>query len=587
MTMLNELFSSLTVDTLKGFLEYFPDAVKVGKKEILLNAILQEMSDDRLPRLWERLDRYQQLAVAEALYGTEGKYDETRFAAKYGKLPAFFANRDRSYGRMALLGLFLHQVDRRYVVPADMRARLKTFVPVPAANVLATVEAPPEAGPEGAVTTVRETEREAMQDLAVMLRTVDQGQIAVSDKTHLPGGAALRLLAGKLAGGDFYEIVVPKEKWEQVIGPIKALAWPLLLQGAGLAQLNGGKLGLSPAGVKAMSAAPADVLRGIWRKWVKSSLFDEFSRIDEVKGQKGKGRLMSAPAPRRAVIAQVLQRCPVGAWVNTDELSRFMLAEGCEFEVCHDTGRLYFSDPNYGSLEYGGDHIWDLLQFRYLLCLLFEYCATLGMVDVAYLPPDGARDDFGGQWGTEDLGFLSRYDGLTHFRLTALGAYCLGVSDQYTPVARPSTCRLSVQANLHVAQTGGDLSADDMLVLDTWADRETDLLWRLSREKTMAAIERGHDAAQLEAFLQARDSQPLPVQVEGFLRTCMRQGKAMKVVATTLLIECVDAGIADLIAAHKETAGLCLRAGERHVVVRLEQEAKFRKAIRLLGYGCP
>ena len=101
------------------------------------------------------------------------------------------------------------------------------------------------------------------------------------------------------------------------------------------------------------------------------------------------------------------------------------------------------------------------------------------------------------------------------------------------------------------------------------------------------AIERGHDAAQLEAFLQARDSQPLPVQVDSFLRTCNKQGKAMKVLATSLLIECVDANTADLIAAHKDTAGLCMRAGERHLVVRLDQEGKFRKTIRLLGYGIP
>ena len=67
--------------------------------------------------------------------------------------------------------------------------------------------------------------------------------------------------------------------------------------------------------------------------------------------------------------------------------------------------------------------------------------------------------------------FLSRYDGLMYFRLNALG---------------------------------------------------------LDREKAIAAIERGHDAAQLAAFLQERDNQPLPVQVEGFLRNCSKQGTARR-----------------------------------------------------------
>jgi hypothetical protein len=124
-------------------------------------------------------------------------------------------------------------------------------------------------------------------------------------------------------------------------------------------------------------------------------------------------------------------------------------------------------------------------------------------------------------------------------------------------------------------------------MLDNWAIQDSAQRWRLDREKAIAAIERGHDAAQLQAFLQERDSQPLPEQVENFLRTCSKQGKAMKVLAASLLIECVDAATADLIAGHKQTAGLCMRAGERHLVVRQDQESKFRKSARQLGYGIP
>lgn len=264
-----------------------------------------------------------------------------------------------------------------------------------------------------------------------------------------------------------------------------------------------------------------------------------------------------------------------------------MRAEGFALAICHDIPNLYIGDPNYGSLAYGGAHIWNVLQLRYLLCVLFEYCATLGMIDVAYRSPHEARFDFGELWGTDDMTFLSRYDGLMYFRLTALGAYCLGISSSYTPVAPAASCMLAVQANLQVRVTAGALSSDDRLMLDNWAVEEGELRWRLDREKAIAAIERGHDVAQLAAFLQARDSQPLPVQVDAFLRTCSKEGKAMKVLAASLLIECMDPATADLIAAHKDTSRLCMRAGERHLVVRLDQEGKFRKAARLIGYGIP
>jgi hypothetical protein len=588
MITLHELLVNSTVSDLKEMLAHFPDAVKVGRKEVLIASIMQQMSGDGMLRAWEQLDACQRLAVGEATHDAHGIFHGKRFAAKYGQSPLFHHVRGnyQSRGAMTALSLFMHWLGEHLVIPADLRARLKAFVPKPAPNTLATVATLPEADGDGTPMTVRSTAPDALHDVVVMLRAVDQHLIAVSDKTRLPGVAGLGVALGKLAGGDFYEIVAPKDQWEQRIGPIKALAWPLLLQAGGLAQLNGTKLGLTPAGLKALHAAPADVVRSIWRKWLTSTLFDEFSRVDEIKGQKGKGR-MTATAPRRAIVGAALQRCPVDTWVSVDEWSRFMQAEDSPLAICHDIPHLYISDPNYGSLAYGGAQIWNVLQLRYLLCVLFEYCATLGMIDVAYRSPHGARGDYDDLWGTEDMSFLSRYDGLMYFRLTALGAYCLGVSASYTPVAPAASCTLAVQANLQVSVTGGALSADDRLMLDNWAVEEGALRWRLDREKAIAAIERGHDAAQLEAFLQARDSQPLPVQVDAFLRTCSKQGKAMKVLATSLLIECVDPETADLIAAHKDTARLCMRAGERHLVVRLDQEGKFRKAARLLGYGIP
>ena len=141
--------------------------------------------------------------------------------------------------------------------------------------------------------TQRLTERDAVLELSVMLRTLEHERIAVSEKTALPSAAALRILSGKLPAGDFYPWVEKQNKWDQEIGPIKAFAWPMLLQAGGLAVRNGGRLVLSPAGVKALAANPADTLRSLWRKWLKTTLLDEFSRIDAIKGQTGTGRVMT------------------------------------------------------------------------------------------------------------------------------------------------------------------------------------------------------------------------------------------------------------------------------------------------------
>ena len=589
MMTLQELINRLTVSSLKELLDYLPGAEKVGRKEVLVSSMLQHMAGAGWRKVWDQLDSCQRLAVGEAAHDAQGIFRSSRFVAKYGQWPLFEqprpGDRFRSGTVMTPLCLFLYEVDGYMALPHDLHAELKAFAPKPAPNVLSSHAAVPDANDDAAPLTVRTTEAEALHDAVAMLRAVDQGLIAVSEKTRLPGLAAQRVVAGKLAGGDFYELTAAQDQWEQVVGPIKALAWPMLVQADGMAQLKGTKLTLTAAGRQALNMPPAEVVRGIWRNWLASSLHDEFSRIDNIKGQKGKGVRLTPIPPRRAAICQALRHCPTAAWTEVDELMRFMQAEAYRLDICDAVENLYISDPQYGSLMCGGWKSYDMVRLRYLLCVLFEYCATLGVIDVAFQSPHGARSDYADLWGADELTFLSRYDGLQAIRLTALGAYCLGLSDSYTPPVSAATCALSVQADLTVNVSSGALSAEEHLMLDNWASTEDSVAWRLDQQKTIAAIERGHDTGQLAAFLQARDSQPLPSKVESFLRDCSKKGKAMKVLAQSVLIECADPDTADLIAAHKDTARLCMRAGKQHLVVLQDRESAFRGAVRQLGYG--
>jgi hypothetical protein len=124
--------------------------------------------------------------------------------AESQRVPSFQAagakSHDYSRGKSSALGLFIHHEpdERCYVVPDDLVSRLKAFVPPPVPLELKSSETPENK--EGLM--MRLTEREALQELALMLRTIKQTRIQVSDKTALPGTAALRLLTEKLAGGD-------------------------------------------------------------------------------------------------------------------------------------------------------------------------------------------------------------------------------------------------------------------------------------------------------------------------------------------------------------------------------------------------
>ena len=94
---------------------------------------------------------------------------------------------------------------------------------------------------------------------------------------------------------------------------------------------------------------------------------------------------MASPIHRRPVINQALARLEPGKWVAMDEMDRFMASEDYTFSMINLDWKLYFGTLEYGALAYFDSH--SLLNFRYLLIYFFEYCATLGLLDVAYLTP--------------------------------------------------------------------------------------------------------------------------------------------------------------------------------------------------------
>ena len=328
--------------------------------------------------------------------------------------------------------------------------------------------------------------------------------------------------------GDFYE---PEDKSQYGDDPgsdltIRAFAWPCILQAAGLVSVSGGKVGLSPAGRKAMGRPAHEVIRGAWDKWLKNTVFDEFERVEAIKGKKS-ARLTS-PAGRRQVVNDALAECPVGRWVAIDEFFRLIRASGESFSVAREVWKLYIAESYYGSFEYDGGHSWGMLQGRYILAMLFEYAATLGLIDVAYIAPQGARLDYDNHWGTDDYECLSRYDGLEYLRLNALGAWCLGLTKDYEPEPLIVKKTWKVLPNHDVVSSEQNPDPGDVLFLDRVAEQTSDRVWRLDREKILTAAEGGLGIDELSEFLEDHSAEPIPATVSTLLDDLRQRGPSAR-----------------------------------------------------------
>jgi len=597
-TLTKALFEYMNADEIKKLARLIGSRVPTRKAE-LVEHIVRHLEGDRLRTVWQGMDELQRAAVAEVVHSEGTMFHSDRFRAKYGRLPAWGSiDAYRRDEEPTPLRFFFYG---NAVMPDDLKKRLEAFVPRPAKAKVKSLEQVPDAydrpydywnsktkkrekGTEAIPLVVRKSEQPAQRELLSMLRLIDAGKVAVSDKTRKPTTATIKTITTILEDGDFYPHEPPKNKYhDENAGPIRAFAWPVIVQAGKLAKLSGKRLELTKAGRKGMSDPAAGTIRGLWSKWAGTTILDELSRIDCVKGQTGKGkRGLTALAGRRDAVWASLAECPEQCWIAVEEFFRFMRASGNDFAVTRNPWNLYICELRYGSLGY--DSGARILEERYLLCLFLEYAATLGLIDVALIPPAGARRDYRSMWGADDLPYFSRYDGLMFFRINNLGAYCLDMTAEYTPAPIEFKPVLRVLPNLEIAAIGDGLEQWDRLALDAYATSISDLVWKLDPGKLLSAVDQGRSVEEVREFLQARSGAPLPDTVTRLLDDSAGRSVRVHDRGMARLVECDEPTLAALIANDSRTRNHCMRAGERHLVVPASSEPAFKRNLRDLGY---
>jgi hypothetical protein len=596
-----------TVTDLKNLLSVFKVSQRPLTKADLIKTISEQYGGDSLHLLWSRLDPYQQTAIAEVVHSERDTHNERRYVAKYGhssqadgSYPSKTARRNGS--SYTVFDLFFLGESMLKVI----KECLKEFVPEPVKTVLKAEESLPvsifrnwetfdsttkaiEITKEILPILSQETERSSQEDVVGILRLIDAGRIAVSEKTHLPTVATFKEVSALLRNGDFYDPQNTKEYADDGIadpGPIKAYAWPLLVQTGRLAEVAGKKLRMTEVGGQAFNKDPADVLRLLWEKWLSNARFDELRRIDMVKGQTGRGKDgLTQPSERREIIVNVLKDCPEGRWVAVAELRRYMMAMGYEFDVTDNPWTLYIEDAGYGAIEGNGNTFF--VETCYLNCFLFEYAATLGVIDVGYVPPDKMQDDIDVTLEYTEVEYFSRYDGFLFFRVNALGSYILGKTPSYAHAVLEIHPLLRILPNHEIVLIGERLPMGDQLMLEAYTAKVSDSVWKFDRAKMLLAIENGNGINKLREFLQARTSEPLTPTTLRLLSDIEVRGEQVVDAGLFRLVECKDKVTAALIANDARTKRYCRQVGENYLAVADNQSAAFRRAVRSAGYVMP
>ena len=438
-----------------------------------------------------------------------------------------------------------------------------------------------------------ESERAVFHDLGATLYLAQQGKISVSPATSLPTLPTLRLLRQQLLVGDYFA-----DEYERAEEAIRPLALVVLVQAARWAAPapGGNKLELTRAGQALLGAqlGPRQI-REAWERWLKSDVLDELSRVRSIKGQQAKGTRLTKPASRRVQLAEVLRRCPTDRWVRMDELLRYMRAERLLPAIERGTPALSVGSYTYyeDSWTYSSAKYWDVVIGSYLRATLWEYAATLGMVEIAYTRPEETPHDFGRLYGL-DGDYVSRYDGLLAIRLTNLGAYTLELADEYTPPPAAlvsETPILKVLPNLDLVITDAERALpNDRAFIERIAEAQSQNVYRLSRDQLLEAAGGGLDLRQVREFLAARSGQAeaeFPQIVRVFFEDLEKRLNALREAGRMVVVEGDDPYLLTELSNNPALRGLAQLGsigGRTVLLVPEEQETAARRQLKKLGY---
>jgi hypothetical protein len=601
---------ALNIDDLKWYLSALPGSVPTRKPE-LVAALKHALTDQAtLQALLARLTPVQQQVVAEVVHHLGGQYNAGLIEAKYPGSPLPKGSRGYSASFYVIGGkkepatpfdiLFFYNYELGRYIPPDLAKRLRELVPAPPPAQLASHAEPPaipmqkKYHGELPELMLSEAERAVFHDLSATLYLIQQGKATVGPATRLPTLPTLRLLRQSLLLGDYFD----DDGYERAEEAIRPLALIVLVQAAKWAQPTsaGNKLELTKAGQALLGVSlGAQHVRDAYSRWLKSDLLDELARVRNIKGQQAKGTRLTKPAERRTQLADALRAFPLDRWVTVDELLRYMRATS-SLPMIERGGRTALGVGAYNTyygdeLGFSAANYWDVITGSYLRATLLEYVATLGLIEIAYTWPEDTPHDFGSLYYLSGEP-LSRYDGLLAMRLTNLGAYVLGLTNDYTPPALVSESGapvLKVLPNLDLVITdAGRLAPNERALLERIAAPQSQDVYRLNREQLLEAANSGLDLPQIKQFLAAKSGQAeFPQIVRVFFEDLEKRLGALRELGTMLVLEGDDHYVLTELSnnpALRAQIQLGTIGNQTVLLIPEQHEASVRKQLKKLGY---
>lgn len=284
-------------------------------------------------------------------------------------------------------------------------------------------------------------------------------------------------------------------------------------------------------------------------------------------------------------LQDVFRLLPQNKWVSTENLLEYVSTRAIDVKpVTLSAARNYLT---YQGMYYRGSiripekkdvdyTTYDtMVKKAFITGSVFLY-AAFGLIEIAY-----------NNINTDALGetYFSGYDGLQYFKLTPLGAYVLGITNEYESTDTEKTNNLQFDEESLIILAEGDLEVINV-TLANYAERLATNRFRLTNGYFLKDCKSYKDIHNKIALFKNTVGKKLPANWENHFNQLLENSKAVKEQSKVLVFR-LPADTKDLhrlIAQDTVLKPLVLKAENYYILVAGTDAAKFKNRMKELGY---
>ena len=343
----------------------------------------------------------------------------------------------------------------------------------------------------------------------------------------------------------------------------------LLMEEMGLLQRRGSDLHVSPGSRSFLNLSSRARTERALRAWLRSSTWNEFSRIPELRlnhSDERCGRLAHVLRSGRQFVVGLLKHLPAHSWIGIDEFiamarkvnPEFLLARHNNYGY-HNPYHVHNSALSWELPIHAEGRGWEYVEARFIANVLREGLHWLGVVEL----------------GTQDGRHLG-------FRIPPMGAQILGIVPP-EPGNLPQK-RIIVQPNFQIFALD-PISDYTLSMLDDFAERissEHVFEYVLTRDSVYAAQQRGMAVTDVIAFLDQESSTPVPQNVKLTLQEWGRYHERITIYQGVSLCQVHSPAVLDAVLGDRASAALIGQRISPTAAVVLDESSDLQSLRRAL-----